>query len=254
MKKTFLWSMAMLMMALLTTSCAETKLKAGISEANKKCPVSLGLTGEITSVSYEGDVVEMLFTLDEQFANIDALSANAEESKSAILTNMKGEDTKKLFDLLIEAGADFDLVLRGKTSGKEFRIKLTPEELKQELEKPMPTDEEKLQAAIASTNRRMPVDTGSGIVMTQLVDRGDAVIYMATVADADQFKLIAKSKESVKASQLTMFKMLGPAEKQFFMLVANAGKNLGYVYSLEGSEETIEMIHTNAELKSVLGL
>ena len=37
----------------LLSSCAETRLKAAAEAANKECPVSLGMSGEMTSVVYE---------------------------------------------------------------------------------------------------------------------------------------------------------------------------------------------------------
>ena len=58
--------------------CVENKLKAAVEESNKSCPISLGISGELTSFSYKDNSVQILYTLDEQFADIDALAANPE--------------------------------------------------------------------------------------------------------------------------------------------------------------------------------
>lgn len=234
-------------------SCAESKLKAAIEEGNKMCPLSLGVAGEMTSITYEDDAVNFLFTMDEQFTNIDVISANPEAFKNSFITGMKNEKTQKLFEIMIEANADLVVIMKGKTSGKEATVRLTSSELKEELEKPMPTAEDKLKASITEANRNMPLDTGSGIIMTELKDDGETVVYMAKVTDKKQLELIASSTENVKNSQRTVFKMFGPAEKMFFEYIADAGRNLGYTYYAEGSDKTVEVVHTNAELKELLG-
>jgi hypothetical protein len=43
--------------------------------------------------------------------------------------------------------------------------------------------------------------------------------------------------------------MMGPAEKMFFKTIVEAGKDLGYMFCADGTDETIKVIHTNAELK-----
>ena len=214
--------------------------------------MSLGLTGEWTDVVYEDNVVIFYFTMDEQLIDIDKLSANPDNMKASVLAQIHNDQTKPLFDLIIKADAGLRVVYKGKTSGKETELRLTANDLKQEIEKPMATAEEKLQLAIVQTNSQMPLDTGTGIIMTELVDKGDIVAYMAHVTDKEQFKFIANSVENVKNNQQMIFKMCGPAEKAFFQLIADANKSLGYIYYTEGTDETVEIIHTNAELREML--
>lgn len=235
----------------LLSSCAETRLKAAAEAVNKECPVSLGMSGEMTSVVYEDDAMVLTFTLNEQFNNIDALAANPESMKTSFLAGMRNENSKKLFDLIIESDAGLCIVFKGKESGKEAKFNLTAAELKEELEKPEPTAEEKLQYAITQTNQQMPLDTGTGIVMTELVDEGETVTYMAMVNDKKQLDMIAENIDNVKNSQKTMFKMMGMAEKIFFQMIIDAGKNLSYRYYAEGTDKTVEVVHTNAELAEI---
>lgn len=233
--------------------CAENKLKVAVEEVNKKCPVSLGAVGEMTSVVYEGDMVTFNFTLNEDFLDIDALASNPDNMKATILAGILNEKSKKMIEAMIDAGASFNMAFKGKKSGKEANVKLSPEELKEEVEKPAPTNEEKLKTAIASTNDQMPIDSGAGVIMTEMVDKGDVVYYMAKVNDMAAFKQIANSLEEVKNSQRTMFKLMDPSLKIFFKLIADTGKGLGYCYSVEGDDKTVEVVHTNAELKELLG-
>lgn len=235
-------------------SCSENsaKLKAAIEEANKECPISLGIAGEMTSMAYSNNTVEILFSFDEQFTNIDKLAANPARVKETVMTAMVNERSKPLFDLMVEANANFRVIFKGKSSGKEAKMELQLSELEDLMKKPMASNEEKLRLTIAQTNLQMPMDTGTGVVITELLDRGDAVIYKAKVSKKEQLSMIANSIEEVKNSQKLMFKMMGTAEKVFFRMVIDAGKDIGYLYTADGTDEQVEIIQTNAELKEIL--
>ena len=98
----------------------------------------------------------------------------------------------------------------------------------------------------------MPMDAGTGVVITELVDKGDRVVYMAKVTDKEQFKLLSSNLENAKNSQKIMFKMMGSAEKMFCKLIVDSGKDLGYIYYTDGTDETFEIVHTNSELREIL--
>ncbi len=254
MKKIMIYGTYVVLMCAIMSlfcSCAETKLKTAAEAANKECPVSLGITGEMTSVAYEDGAMVFTFTLNEQLNNIDVLAANPESTKASILAGMRNENSKKLFDLIIESDAGLRFVYKGKDSGKEARFDLTAAELKEELEKPAPTVKETLALSIAQTNQQMPIDTGTGVIITKLEDEGETVTYMAMVNDKKQLDMIAENIDNVKNSQKTMFKMMGMAEKIFFQMIIDAGKNLSYRYYAEGTDKTVEVVHTNAELAEI---
>ncbi len=232
--------------------CVENKLKAAVEESNKSCPISLGISGELTSFSYKDNSVQILYTLDEQFADIDALAANPEGMKTTCTAWMRNEESKEMLKLMIEANANLIYVFKGKTSGKEATFRLSTDDLKNVLDKPMATNDEKLKLAISQTNLQMPMDAGTGVVITELVDKGDRVVYMAKVTDKEQFKLLSSNLENAKNSQKIMFKMMASAEKIFFKYIVDSGKDLGYIYYTDGTDETFEIVHTNSELREIL--
>ena len=235
--------------------CAESKLKTAADEANKECPKSLGALGELSSVGYEDNTVTFAFTVDEALLDIDAISSNPNMMKSMIMTGMKngGASTNKLFEVMAECDASLTIIFKGKASGKEANITYTASELKEELNKPVPTKEEQLKAAIASANEQMPLDTGTGIIMTELVEKGDMVVYMAKVTDKAQFKQLANTVNEIKNGQKSMFKIMDPSMKMFFKMITDAGKGLGYSYYVEGGDKTIDVTYTNAELQELFG-
>lgn len=234
------------------SSCADTKLKNSVEKANKDCPVSLGIVGELTSIEYKGDAVEFLFNLDEEFIKIDAITDNLEDTKASAITNMAGnENVNKMFDMLIETGTNLRFVWKGKDSGEEATIEFTPAEIKEIRETPAATDEEKLASAIAATNRQLPLDTGTGVVVTEMIDKGNVVAYMNQVPDEEFLMQVAKNTDAVKNSQKTYFKMMSSTEKNLFRLIAELGKKLSYTYYTDGSDETVEVVYTSEELKKI---
>ena len=68
-----------LMMLFTLCVCAENhdlELQRIIRQVNEQCPMSMGAMGEMTSASYtKGDVV-MVYRVNENVVNIDALNEN----------------------------------------------------------------------------------------------------------------------------------------------------------------------------------
>lgn len=235
------------------SSCADAKLKSVIKVANEKCPVSLGIMGEMTSVSYEDGNAVFLYTLNETLTNIDDLSANPEETKTSFITGLKNsENSQELFKNLIDAEVGLSFIFKGKDSGKEARFDLTPAELKAEYEKPAPTKDEVLQTHLKSTNKKMPLQAGNGIVINSIEDIDGMVLYMAEVSK-DVFKLLKNDPESVKNSQKQMFSMMKSdvSTSTFFNSIYEAGRGFGYRYTLAGSTESTDILYSNEEVKEM---
>lgn len=236
------------------SSCADARLKSVIKAANEKSPVSLGIMGEITSVSYEDGNAVFLYTLNETLTNIDDLSANPEEIKTAFFAGLKNsENSQELLKVLIDAEAGLSFVIKGKDSGKEARFDFTPAELKAEYEKPAPTKDEVLQINIKSTNKKMPLQAGNGIVINSIEDIDGMVLYMAEVSSKDVFNLLKNDPESVKNSQKQMFSMMKSdvSTSTFFKSIYEAGRGFGYRYTLAGSTESIDILYSNEEVKEM---
>ncbi len=242
---------------LLTCSCSgNTKLKLAVSAVDAQCPQSLSIAMELTHASYENNTVVYYYTVDEDYVNIDNMTANPEAQKNSVLAMFQNPDanTKTFLDMVIEAKADVRYIYKGKTSGKEFSTTLTAAELQENLKKGATTSSEKLSAALASTNSQMPLDTGSGIVLTQVEDCGDVVFYLASVNDEPTLKMISANAATVKENIVNSIKTLnGAVDKVFFKLIVEAGKGLGYRYSAEGVDEPVDIIISNAELQEILG-
>lgn len=125
---------ALLWCLLLTmSSCSESKLSMAIAVANQKCPTNIGELGEMTSISYEDNVVTLMFTIDDAMMSVSKLATSPEVMKAgavAFARNPK-EEIQMMIKLISEAGADICLVYRGRPSGEEVKSTLSSSDLKE---------------------------------------------------------------------------------------------------------------------------
>ena len=89
---------------MLLTACGQkSKLKLAIAAANKQCPMDMGASGEISSITFDGADVVYVLLMNESFLNIDALKKNPDAMKSAVtvmLGNPQGA-IKEMLDLVV---------------------------------------------------------------------------------------------------------------------------------------------------------
>ena len=211
----------------------------------------MGPTGEVTSVTYTEEAVEYLYTVDEQFVDLDVMSYNREEMKTLISTSMIVE-LRPLVELLIKTNTNLRFVIRGKSFGKEIIIEYTPTELKELFE--APETPSLIQTLIDRYNSNLPMEIGNGEIITEIVDKGGAVFYMIKVTDENEFNYLSGRAESVvKSAQKMSLKIFtDPIENSFLKIIAESGKGLGYTYFIDGTDESFDIVYTNEEIKGIL--
>ena len=62
---------------LLAGCLAENKLKLAVESANKRCPLSMGIAGDVESIEYEDGLVTYTLAINEQFSNMQAMKENS---------------------------------------------------------------------------------------------------------------------------------------------------------------------------------
>ena len=72
-----------LSLILLTGCSRKSQLKLAIEMANKQCPMSIGTTGEISSITFDGTDVIYSLLMNEDYLDLDALGKNTDAMKSA---------------------------------------------------------------------------------------------------------------------------------------------------------------------------
>ena len=181
MKKIILCATMMLfsLMTVFTQSCSvitpEGKLKSLVKEVNKEFPKKVGEIAELNGCVYENNTLTFFIAINDKnmigkdvyinYLNIDVISKN-HDMKANSLRAFLDKSVYPLFDMLIECDASLTLLFIDKTSGKEARLTYTANEIKEELEKPIPiNNEEKLKAMIATKNAQMPMIMKSGMMI-----------------------------------------------------------------------------------------
>ena len=118
---------------MLLTACGQkSKLKLAIAAANKQCPMDMGASGEISSITFDGSDVVYVLLMNESFLNIDALKENPDAMKSAVTVmfgNPQGS-IKEMLDLVVGTDSGIKFIYKGKTSGNEVECYLTTQDLK----------------------------------------------------------------------------------------------------------------------------
>ena len=121
-----------LSLILLTGCSRKSQLKLAIEMANKQCPMSIGTTGEISSITFDGTDVIYSLLMNEDYLDLDALGKNTDAMKSAVMVmfkNPKGE-IKSMLEMVVDTKSGIRLIYKGKSTGKEVECRLDTEELK----------------------------------------------------------------------------------------------------------------------------
>lgn len=114
MKKT-LSSLLILCVMVLLGSCshndATKRLQAEIEASNRQCPISLGASGHLASVTYDADVnvVTMHYRMNRYYANPDALANSTPEQKREMAAYLRKDENRGLLDLFNDANASLAL-------------------------------------------------------------------------------------------------------------------------------------------------
>ena len=166
---------------------AKTKLKKELAEANKYCPIDLGMMGVMTSLEYDeqtNEVKAKCLLRDEAFP-IELFET--EDAKDLMKVSLNDETMKANVNLMIEAGAGFVLEFKGSLTGKCVKTKFSLDDLKEVKNNPMSEDDmnrEMLKLSLASTNSVLPEDLGNGLIMERVYDGGDNIVYVYIVEEA----------------------------------------------------------------------
>ncbi len=229
--------------ALAFASCSKTKLQILLEAANKECPVSMGLLGEISSITYEDNTVFFNYEINEDIVNIDILESNAETLKAnaiIALQNSTGE-TKELMAEIKNAGAGLSLAFKGKQSGKTTTFELTPEEIAT-IGSTSAADSDpavQLEALLKSANMQLPREDGPGMVSESATVEGDYVVYTLKVdEDIHSIQELNAQKKQIKDNIKNMFANPDLVMQQEIAIYKNAGKGLIYKYVGNQSGET----------------
>ena len=235
----------------------KTLLKNDVEQIQKELPVRLGSMGDLTTVTYEDDVVTLTYLLNEKLNDIDGLIKDTTLVKENFQCMVARNNTfQKMIKEIADADASLVLNYKGKTSGKVASVTISKEEMAN-------TDNfiltgtaaaEKLVANITRLERnRMPTDVGSGVKIVDAFWEGDNYVYLATLSKSlytiEGLRMADKNamKQGVIAALANE-----PSSRTFIEAMITLRKNVGYRYQIEGSKDHVDILVSYSELKGVL--
>lgn len=235
----------------------KTLLKNDVEKIQKELPVRLGSMGDLTTVTYEDDVVTLTYLLNEKLNDIDGLIKDTTLVKENFQCMVARNNTfQKMVKEIADADASLVLNYKGKTSGKVASVTISKEEMAN-------TDNfiltgtaaaEKLVANITRLERnRMPTDVGSGVKIVDAFWEGDNYVYLATLSKSlytiEGLRMADKNamKQGVIAALASE-----PSSRTFIEAMITLRKNVGYRYQIEGSKDHVDVLVSYSELKGVL--
>ncbi len=247
-----------LSLMLLTVCGQKSKLKFAIEAANRQCPMDMGVSGEISSITFDGSDVVYVMLMNESFLNIEALKGNPDAMKSAVAVmfgNPKGE-VKGMLDLVVSAGSGIKFIYKGKTSGKEVECYLTTQDLKDILNgesTAKDSDKKKLEEQVKMTNVSCPMQVDEATTLNKLTIESDKVLYHYTIDESVvQISALKENTDQMKESIKGSLNTSDPALHMFLEACVKSDKGVGYLYKGSDSGETIEISFEVSEIRALL--
>lgn len=252
-----LLTVAIVIMTLMVASCKkESKLQQSVRQANKGCPVSIGVSGEMTAVTLDESTNTVIidYLMNEKYFNIDVMKTKTDMLKEqvySLIATAEG-DVKVMTEELLAADANLTLRYTGKDSGKTVEITLSSKEIKQAREtgEAFATPMKLLENAILLTNEQAPMTVDAATTMTELVIEGDFATYHYMI-DEKQVPIhkISDMRDQMKENlRSTIKNNPDPALKDFINLCKKANKGIAYRYEGMQSGNTCTIEFTTDEL------
>ena len=244
---------------MLLTACGQkSKLKLAIVVAIKQCPMDMGASGEISSITFDGADVVYVLLMNESFLNIDALKENPDAMKSAVTVmfgNPQGS-IKEMLDLVVGTDSGIKFIYKGKTSGNEVECYLTTQDLKDILNggsTAESSDKKKLEEQVKMTNVSCPMQVDEATMLNKLTIESDKVLYHYTIDESVvQMSALKENAEQMKANVKNSLNSSDPALHMFLEVCVKCDKGVGYLYKGNKSGETFEISFGVSEIKALL--
>lgn len=236
----------------------EARLKLEVEKADRACPSSMGMLGDVLKVKYDDNAkeVQLYFSLNDDLGGVSALKDNEAVARQSLkLALAKGEATE-LLDLMVKAGAGLAVNYESQSSDQSFQFKIGSEELKEINEMEMSNEEINkilLDNQIMMENIRCPYEVGPGMEMVRVFDDGDNVNYFCRLDDEIyDIEMLRESAEGVKQSMEGLFG--DPAVQKQIEMICTLNKGFMYQYFVDVDkdglpDDTVDIMFTPAELE-----
>ena len=169
---------------------AKMKLAITCENTNNYLPIDLGAIGSFTALEYDHDDNNVTFTyeVNEDISDISSLNTTKEVQKQSIGTFLKSGESKQMLERMVWAKATLTVVFHGTSSGQEFNVTFTPDELQQLADTAVDASDSsqlRLDTMIKANAAQCPMDLGDGMILTTVLLEDGYMTYHYTVTGED---------------------------------------------------------------------
>ncbi len=189
--KAFIKSVGMACLITVIALCAscnsKPKLETLVNDANKQCPISMGLSGCVSSFSYDNGKVIIEFLLDENTVPISSVEADKDMARESLLAamSMLQDNLKAVYEEIIKEKATLVYKYVGDTSKEVITFEFTYDEVEQALKRDSGDIdyEEVIAGQIEAVREQCPRKIDSLTTLDSVSLKEDVAIYNYTIDD-----------------------------------------------------------------------
>lgn len=255
MKRTIIWSMAMLIMALLLGACAESKLRMAVATMNRKCPLSLNEAGTLDEVTLDDNIIILKVTpSDAILEGLDEMPELPKLLTKNFLLGLK-EGNAEIIKTMSDAQVKVRTVIISPNSSKEYVGEFSSEEIAELMNDKGNSLDAALQSFCETVNKLLPEDIEDGITQTEVLLEDDYLVYKYAIDESKESMSEWKEMKNEIKRDLIEIIRTDPTNlggRSFLELVIKTNRGLTFRYEGSTSKESVDVIITNTELKRFL--
>lgn len=236
-----------------------TALEKEIEAVQDMLPIPMSI-GELTQVTYENNYVIALSEVDETQCDMDQTEANMSFMKPQMLNMIKMSQNAEttlndamtlMMKMVGEEKAGMKFIFKGKTTGREIVLDMTPEEIQAAINDEIedPVSGEVLDAVIENISSDIPMNCGDGMYITALEKEGDYVVMEYTF-DEDMYEAnaIAENVKDMKPTFLNELRDEDSSIEGLCRLIKQEGLGFKIRYKGDKSAKHYDITYSNNEL------
>lgn len=227
------------------------EMEGYIANYNAECPMVIGLTSEITSMSINHRYWTIRMKVNT-FGKGFTEGYEGEKAKAMAITMLKGFNKEHLC-AIFNLKVGFKMVLT--TESEESRtIVLEPLDIAEILNDTDTTPETSLNIYIENSKKSCPLDMQNGMVMID-VRLVDGILLTEISVDEDKYSMAALESNKTAIRQ-NLLNIIRQEQDAMTVIVAEwlvkTNNGMGYIYTGNKSKRSFRVVFTSEELSDVL--
>lgn len=256
--KKILYFLSMLALISMMPACTNRNaeaLRKSIEAYNEKCPVNMGIMGELTGVEYDEATNTVAYNalLNDNVVGVSIFRDNEASFRKQLKMGFSQDEAKELIELTANAGASLKCKYTNRSDGDTFSIELSNADLKDILEHPVSDNDRHsttLEIQVAIGNSACPMAVGNGMTMVSLTDDGTSVVNLYDVdEDIVDLGLLEANSAEMKENMKSFF--YDPSMKTYLQAMVALNRNYVYRYKGTTTGRIVEITFTPQEIPAL---